>query len=130
MDVKERIQYWVEISEYDLETAKAMLVSNRYLYVGFMCHQSVEKIIKAYFTKVKQDSPPYIHNLKRLAELCELYTEFSDYQLDIIEELIPMNIEARYPTYKEHLLKTLTKSSCSELISKTEELCQWIKKKL
>ncbi len=28
---------WVERSEYDMETAKAMLKAKRYLYVGFMC---------------------------------------------------------------------------------------------
>ena len=27
--------YWVELSDYDLETA--MLQTKRYLYVGFMC---------------------------------------------------------------------------------------------
>jgi hypothetical protein len=68
--------------------------------------------------------------LKRLAEQCDLLSELSDQQLDLIEELIPMNIEARYPTYKDLLLKSLTVAICEELISKTEELCQWIKKQL
>jgi hypothetical protein len=26
-----------------LETADAMLLTGRYLYVGFMCHQTIEK---------------------------------------------------------------------------------------
>ncbi len=30
-------QDWIQIAEYDLETAKAMLKSKRYLYVVFMC---------------------------------------------------------------------------------------------
>lgn len=68
--------------------------------------------------------------MKRLAEQCDLLSELSDQQLDLIEELIPMNIEARYPTYKDLLLKSLTVAICEELISKTEELCQWIKKQL
>jgi len=38
-----KVQYWQEMSEYDLATAKAMLQTGRYLYVGFMCHQAVEK---------------------------------------------------------------------------------------
>jgi HEPN domain-containing protein len=37
----------VESSDYDIETAKAMLKTGRYLYVGFMCHQVVEKAFKA-----------------------------------------------------------------------------------
>ena len=40
----DKVRYWDEMAGYDLETAKAMLSTKRYLYVGFMCHQSVEKI--------------------------------------------------------------------------------------
>ena len=37
-----------EMSDYDLETVNAMLLTGRYLYVGSMCHQTIEKILKAY----------------------------------------------------------------------------------
>jgi len=36
-----KVEYWCELSEYDLETANAMLKSKRYLYVGFMCNQVI-----------------------------------------------------------------------------------------
>lgn len=36
MDKSEKITYWIDISDYDLETAKTMLTDKRYLYVGFM----------------------------------------------------------------------------------------------
>ena len=39
-----KVTYWIEMSDYDLETADAMLLTGRYLYVGFMCHQTIEKI--------------------------------------------------------------------------------------
>ena len=39
----DKVKYWLELSDYDLETALAMLNSKRYLYVGFMCHQIIEK---------------------------------------------------------------------------------------
>jgi HEPN domain-containing protein len=51
--MESKIKYWIDISDYDLETAEAMLQSKRYLYVGFMCHQTIEKAFKAYFIKVK-----------------------------------------------------------------------------
>lgn len=47
MNRKEKIAYWLDIADYDLGTAKAMMDANRYLYVIFMCQQAVEKIIKA-----------------------------------------------------------------------------------
>lgn len=48
----DKVRYWVELSDYDLDTAQAMLETRRYLYVGFMCHQVIEKILKAYWGKV------------------------------------------------------------------------------
>jgi HEPN domain-containing protein len=112
MDNSEKVTYWKEISEYDLETAKTMLDGKRYLYVEFMCHQAVEKILKAYFSAKKEETPPYVHNLKRLAEECGLLTQLSEIQLDLIEELVPMNIEARYPTHKELLIRSLSFERC------------------
>ncbi len=41
-----------------------------------------------------------------------------------------MNIEARYPDYKQKLAANLNKESCTHLINETKELQQWIKNKL
>ncbi|MCL1865226.1 MAG: HEPN domain-containing protein [Spirochaetes bacterium] len=128
MNIKSK--YWIEIADYDIETAKAMLITNRFLYVGFMCHQAIEKTIKAYYCSKNNDTPPFTHNLKTLAERCDLLSLFSDEQLDFIEELLPMNIEARYPTRKEEIFKLLTHQKCDEIIKQTESLCQWIKQRL
>lgn len=54
----------------------------------------------------------------------------SEEQLDFIDELEPLNIEARYPSYKERLMKSLTEDRCKELIRQTNELRTWIKSKL
>ena len=43
MNNEEKYKYWLDIAEYDLETARAMYISGRYLYVAFMCQQAVEK---------------------------------------------------------------------------------------
>ncbi len=43
---KETIKYWITSSDYDLITAEAMMQTERFLYVGFMAHQTIEKIIK------------------------------------------------------------------------------------
>ncbi len=44
--------------------------------------------------------------------------------------LEPMNIECRYPTHKEQLLKSLTAEKCQEMLEKSKELQIWIKQKL
>ena len=125
--MNDRSKYWIEIADYDMGTAKAMQTSGRFLYVGFMCHQAVEKTIKAYYCSKKDEAPPFTHNLKNLAERCDLLPLFSDEQLDFIEELLPMNIEARYPTHKEQIFKLLTPQKCEDIIKHTES---WIKERL
>ena len=47
-------------------------------------------------------------------------------QLKFVAALMPMNIEARYPSYKEELFKKLTPEYCRALIDKTKELKSWI----
>ena len=125
-----KVTYWIEMSDYDLETADAMLLTGRYLYVGFMCHQTIEKILKAYWANRLVEVPLKIHSLSRLAERTELDKELSEEQLDFIDTLEQLNIEARYPSYKERLMKSLTKEYCIGLLSQTKELQSWIKNKL
>ena len=128
--MNDKVAYWIEMSDYDFDTAKAMLETKRYLYVAFMCHQTIEKILKAYWSNVLEEPPLKIHNLSRLAEKSSLDKEMSEEQLDFIDELEPLNIEARYPSYKERLMKSLTSDRCKDLIEQTDQLRIWIKNKL
>lgn len=125
-----KIQYWIDLAKYDMETAKAMQYSKRYLYVGFMCHQVIEKALKAYYIMIKENNPPYTHNLTLLAEKSGLYENMTDQQKDFVDFLEPLNIEARYPTAKDKLLKILTDEKCNELIKLTESELEWIIAKL
>ena len=128
--MNDKVTYWIEMSDYDFDTANAMLTTKRYLYVGFLCHQVIEMILKAYWSNVLEEPPLKIHSLSRLAEKSGLDKDMSEGQLDFIDELEPLNIEARYPSYKERLLKSLTADRCIELIKQTDELRIWIKSKL
>ncbi|MDE6786400.1 MAG: HEPN domain-containing protein [Muribaculaceae bacterium] len=126
----DKVKYWSELSDYDFETAEAMLSSKRYLYVGFMCHQTIEKILKAYWSKTFTEPPLKIHSLSRLSEKTGLSNDMSEEQLDFIDLLEPLNIEARYPSYKERLLKSLDNEKCNQIIEETDKLRIWIKNKL
>lgn len=128
--MEDRIKYWIEISDYDLETAEAMLTSKRYLYVGYMCHQSIEKIFKAYYVKRKEETAPFSHSLSYLAKKGGFYQDFSEIQKSFIDLIEPLNIEARYPSYKERLLKSLNESKCKEIVNNTKAIQKWIKAKL
>ena len=134
----DKVRYWAELSDYDLaelsdydlDTAQAMLETRRFLYVGFMCHQVIEKALKAYWSKVLEEPPLKIHHLSRLAAKSGLIDELSEDQMDFIDSLEPLNIEARYPSYKEQLMKVLTSEYCKGLLEKTKALQLWIKDRL
>jgi HEPN domain-containing protein len=130
--VNEHVEYWLEAADYDIETAKAMLQTKRYLYVGFMCHQTIEKAIKGIIARdcAKDEIPPKIHDLSKLAIRAKLIDTMSEEQQDFIEELNPLNIEARYPECKEQLTQTLTPERFKSIIAGTEELLCWIKEQL
>ena len=129
-DWKNKAEYWIELAQYDLDTAKTMLKGRRYLYVGFMCHQVIEKSLKAAtWSKVKSE-PEYIHSLSRLLAKSGIEAEIPENLQDLIDLLEPMNIEARYPTHKEKILASLTRKRCKEILENTRELFIWIKKQL
>jgi HEPN domain-containing protein len=126
MEVQQKIDYWIDIAAYDLETASAMLETGRYLYVGFLCHQTVEKLLKAYYWKSIHDEPPYSHNLLLLAEKSNLAPLLHGGMDGFLNRLMPLNIQARYPQDKDELLKILTSKMCDELLHRTKEFAEWI----
>ena len=130
MNEFEKIDYWIEISNYDLETAEAMLATKRLLYVGFMCHQVIEKILKAVFVMNCSAVPPFTHSLIDLAQKSNVYGGFSTDQKDLIDILQPLNIRARYPTYKDKLFQSLNYENCQIILSNTKALAKWIQTEL
>ena len=97
----DKVTYWIGIADYDLETADAMFITKRWLYVAFMCHQAIEKTLKAYWCATLPEDPPYTHSHKRLADGCGLYSRMSKDQKDFINTVTNYNIEARYPEDKD-----------------------------
>jgi HEPN domain-containing protein len=121
---------WFDMATYDLETAKAMLKSKRYLYVGFMCSLAVEKSLKAVIAD-KGEFPPPTHNLQKLAVLSGIDGKLSEGQNEFINYVQPMQIEARYETYKNKIFQSLNDFGvCKDLINNTEALLKWIKEQL
>jgi len=130
MTREEQVHYWLDIADYDLDTAEAMYQTGRRLYVAFMCHQVIEKTLKAYWCSKQPNDPPYTHSHKRLADGSGLYVMMSEEQKDFLNTITNFNIEARYPEDKEALSRVLTLQTCRGIIDETKQLQQWIKEKL
>ena len=130
--MNEKVEYWLSIADYDIDVAKAMLQTGKYLYVGFMCHQTIEKALKAVIARdcAEGEIPPKIHDLGKLAVRSKLFDKMTDEQKIFIEYLNPLNIEARYPEYQKRLMEMLTREKCESLFAGTEALLCWIKEQL
>ena len=126
----EKVSYWIDLSNNDFIVAETLLKNQHNLYVGFMCHQAVEKIFKGYYAKVKNNTPPFKHDLEYLAQQSALYSLLSEEQVSFLEILNPLNIEARYPDYKNKISEYLTDERTQNIFEKTKELLLWIKEKI
>jgi len=123
------VAHWVERSKYDLDTAKAMLDTGRYLYVSYMCQQAIEKILKAIIAQQGKENFP-IHNLNRLAEISLIDAELNAEKFNFLAELTPYNIEARYGDYKESLSEIINDKKAQKVYEKTLEIHEWLYQKI
>jgi len=130
MTNEEKIKYWVDLSNNDFVIADTLIKNRHNLYAGFMCHQAVEKIFKGYFTKVRNETPPFKHDLEYLAQQSGLYDLLNEDQISFIELLNPLNIEARYPDYKNKIDQYLTDEKILSIYKLTKELIQWTEEKI
>ncbi|MDD2215486.1 MAG: HEPN domain-containing protein [Eubacteriales bacterium] len=134
MDNKEKYDYWEDIAEYDLDTAEAMLLTGRYLYVVFMCQQAVEKLVKGLFIVHKGEEPPRIHNIWNIFDRTFNVEKFEEKEklvaekyFSFFDELLAYYISERYPSYKEKISKSITKEKASEVLVNTKEVFLWLK---
>lgn len=124
------IKNWISLAEYDLVSAKVLFEGKRFLTMAFPCQQAIEKILKAIYVKEINETPPYIHNLKKLLSLLSFYNSADPEKIKIIEDLNSYYLETRYTEEIDELNALLTEDSAKELIKKTEVLYKWLKNKI
>jgi len=117
-------EQWTERAQYDLETARAMLQTGRYLYVVFCCQQAIEKALKGLIVLRTDESPPRIHNLPQLAR--EAGIQADPGRAELFRVLTNAYILSRYPEPPGGSGGSLTHAAVAELMSQTEDACQWI----
>lgn len=117
---------WIERAEYDLKSIPSVLDGRRYLYVAFMCQQSLEKMLKAVISS-QGKAPPFVHNLVRLAQDANCYEALEENQRVLLADLNPYYIKARYGEYKQALSKVCTGRKAKYFFEQTKELVKWLK---
>lgn len=113
-------------SKYDLQTAESMLNSGRYIYVVFMCHLSIEKMLKAIVAEVIKKIPPKTHNLIYLIKLGVV--SFPQELFDFITKINNASIVTRYPEDFSQLLTAYSKGVTEKYLARTKEVIQCLEK--
>ncbi len=123
--MKRTTKNWFAASNYDIETAKHLLKTKRYIYVIFMCHLATEKMLKAIIAELQEELPPKTHNLLYLARLAKL--EIPPEHQTIIKHLNTVSVPTRYPEEMEKIPKEFNQTLATEYFKETEKFFKWLR---
>ena len=128
MDKKEKYEHWLNIAQYDLDTAEVMNNGGRYMYVAFTCQQAIEKLAKGIYVYTFDKEAKYTHNINLVLKEIEGITnleEYSEYK-PFFDELTGFYFVGRYASYKQELSEGLNKENTQKLLTKTKEAFSWL----
>lgn len=124
--MNKNIANWIKSSNYDLKTAEHMFKTGRYVYVLFMCHLSVEKLLKGLYEATLEKVAPKTHNLIYLSKAIGL--NITESHLETLESLNDLSVVTRYPEDIDEMVKAFKKDKVREYLKRTKELIKWLKK--
>ncbi|HPA45279.1 MAG TPA: HEPN domain-containing protein [bacterium] len=122
--MSDAIQQWVDQAQYDLETARAMLKSGRYLYVLFCCQQATEKALKAIIAKQTRKLPPRLHDLIEPANRAGI--ERDEKQDLLMRSLSECYKKTQYPDIMDAASRGVSAEIARDYLSQTEPIIQWL----
>ena len=115
----------MESAEYDLESARYMFSSGRYLYVVFLCHLTLEKMLKALASETTVEPVPRSHDLILLLRRSGINPE--SHHLEFVGRLNNASIPTRYPVDLQQAIKDYPKEVAQDYLKQTEEIVIWLK---
>ncbi|MHB1688986.1 MAG: HEPN domain-containing protein [Ignavibacteriaceae bacterium] len=127
-DKDKTIRYWLDSADDDYETMSVLYNNKRYTWSLFIGHLMIEKLLKAYYVQVKEEFPPFIHNLLRLAEMTNL--SVSEEKKVKLVTITAFNIQARYDDYKMSFQKKCTPEFANEWFENLKEIRTWIREQI
>lgn len=129
MTKQEHIKYWQLSANESWDSAVYLASGKHFALALFALHLSIEKLMKAIWVKESiTDTPPFTHDLQRLADEINLDLQPEDY--DYLSIINSWNIRGRYPDYTNHLHKSSTEDYIQKQIDKLHSLKTWLEKKI
>ena len=128
MTKEEKYAYWLQLAQYDLDTAQTMYAGGRWFYVVYMCQQAVEKLTKGLYNFYIDDNVPKAHNIRFI--LTKIETELSisiDSEIyRLIDTLSAHYLNNRYPDFSGQPNIFVDKDKATNLLEKTREAFTWL----
>ena len=116
---------WLAQVDYDIATAEQMLHAGRYIYVIFMSHMALEKVLKALVTEETQKLPPRTHNLIDLAQRAQVV--LSQEQQDFLGKLNNTSVVVRYPDDLSAMVSQYPEAIARDYLERTKALLTWVR---
>ncbi len=121
MDIEKQVGYWRESALGDLDTA-ALLIRNTKINQGlFFAHLALEKGLKALACRTTRRTPPFIHDLTRLAQLSGV--SLTEERKKFIARVSTFNIRGRYEMPTRALMSA---SEAQEMVDAVGEWIEWL----
>jgi len=124
--MNKKSQEWLKQADYDMDTAEFMFNGGRFFYTVFMCHLSIEKAMKGLYQERLKEMPPRTHNLVYL--LNKIGVKPAEVIGRFVIKLNEANVFTRYPEDIDKLQKDYTKVVVKDMLIRSKEILEWIKK--
>lgn len=138
MTSEEKYKYWEMLSDYDIETAAVLVKEKRWLYVSFLCEQSIERILKGMYVFYCGKEAPKSHNVNYLLTkishnplfLSKVDMEAFDEKLKTYENFfydLVFYYISDYPfSYQKIMDRFIDEATAIEIYNKTLEVRCWL----
>ncbi|MEJ2702225.1 MAG: HEPN domain-containing protein [Sedimentisphaerales bacterium] len=117
---------WLDMVAYDVDTARQMFKTKRYVYVIFMCHLAIEKALKAVVCEETHKFPPKTHDLILLTNLGRV--KFPDDLRNFIGIINNAAVVTRYPEDLSKLVSSYPQDVAQEYLNKTLRVIECVQR--
>jgi HEPN domain-containing protein len=129
--MKAQTRHWIDSADYDWQVAHHMLKSRSHIYVLFLCHLTIEKLLKACLVEFAAcQIPPRIHILLKLAKRAGILREIPEQFKPLLAELTSLQEKTRYAREPNASPSSYTREYAIQYMKRTEALRKWLKHRL
>lgn len=125
MNIEKQVVYWLDSAKEDWEAAHQLLDGGKYRHGLFFLHLSIEKVLKAIYSKRLAQVPPKIHNLETLLKRVEIPHTVE--QMEMVQTINTFNLEGRYPDANPPIPKS---EELTQYKKEAGEIYSWLIKQL